>query len=97
MGYHDICFFQSHVTLQPCAPCCTCSSHQHAYGSPSEAQLDGPLCLPLKVFKSKLARVAPPKLPEPQVHFIHVASLLTSGLQGVGRIWDAMWELGLWC
>ena len=47
MGYICTrCFFHCHVTLQPC---CACSSQQHAYGSPSEAQLHCPLCLPLKV------------------------------------------------
>ena len=46
MGYICThCFFQCHVTLQPCG---ACLSQQHAHGSPSKAQFDCPLCLPLQ-------------------------------------------------
>ena len=41
-------FFRRHVTLQPYAPYGACASQRHAYGGPSEAQFDAPLCLPLK-------------------------------------------------
>ena len=42
MGYICIlCFFQFHVTLQPYTPGRACSTQQQAYGSPSEAQLEG--------------------------------------------------------
>ena len=41
--------------------------------------------------KPPKSRLAPPKLPEPQVHFVHIASLSASS---VGRICDTMWEFG---
>ena len=87
MGYTcTLCFFQCHVTLHPSVPCCTCKSQQHTYGSPSEAQFYCQ-CLPLKAPR---LRLFPPKLPEPQVHLVHVALLPASGVQGVGQICDAM-------
>ena len=51
-----------------------------------------PLLTSTVLCKSPKLRLAPPKLPGPQVHFVHFASLPASGVQGVGLICDVMWE-----